>query len=544
MSGQKIIFLYYRLSMINKVLFLILFPFVLISCGSNQNKQIDINSKDTLNINIGTEPPSLDWSLATDSTSFTILNNIMEGLTRFSSKHKPEPALAESWDISEDGKTYTFYIRQNVYWSDGLALKADDFIYSWKRLLKPETAADYAYFLFDIENAELYNSGKIIDHNKIGLSAIGDNTLVVKLKRPATYFQSLLTFMSTFPMRKDIVEKHGTKWTSPENIVTIGPYKLTKWKHHDVLEISEYENYWGEKVKSVKKVKMIMNENPTSALALYESGELDFLDSKGLPLLEIPRLKKSKEFVNKLAYRGFYIAFNSKKYPFDNPSVRKAFGSSIDRKNLMNLLQGAGVPTTSWIPIGMLAHNPDIGLKFNPVKARSFLKQAGFDEAKNFPVVTFLYPDVGNTRITAEALQSMWKTHLGIEVKLINQEWKVYLKTLDTDAPHIFRAGWGADFPDPHNFMNLFECASGNNETGWCNPEYDNLVETAAEELDQQKRIELYNKAQKILTEQDTAIVPFRNAVQQNMIKSYVKGLEPDPLNLIYFDNVEFVQQN
>ncbi len=526
--------------MIIKVLFFIIL-FLTVNCGGNNQNKVDISTKDTLNINIGSEPPSLDWSLATDSTSFTILNNIMEGLTRFSDKHRPEPALAESWDISEDGKTYTFHIRENILWTDGKPLKSSDFEYSWKRLLKPETGADYAYFLFDIKNAEEYNSGKINDPNTIGINSPNDKTLVVKLKRPATYFPSLLTFMSTFPMRKDIVENYGTKWTSPENIVTLGPYKLTKWRHHDVIEIREYENYWGEKVKSVKKVKMIMNENPTSALALYESGELDFLDSKGLPLLEIPRLKKSPDFVNKLAYRGFYIAFNSRKYPFDKTLVRKAFGSSIDRENLMKLLQGAGVPTSSWIPIGMLAHNPDIGLKFNPEIARNYLSEAGYKNGRGFPEVTFLYPDVGNTRITAEALQSMWKTHLGVQVKLINQEWKVYLKTLDTNAPHIFRAGWGADFPDPHNFMNLFECKSGNNETGWCNPKYDLLVETAAEEQNQEKRISLYNKAQKILTEEDTPIVPFRNAVQQNMIKPYIKGLEPDPLNLIYFNKVEFV---
>lgn len=527
--------------MIKKVLFLFLLSLIINCSGNNHSNQIDISAKDTLNINIGTDPPTLDWSLATDSTSFTILNNIMEGLTKFSMEHKPEPALAESWDISEDGKTYTFHIRKNVFWTDGQPLKALDFVYSWNRILDPNTAGDYAYFLFDIKNAEDFNSGKIEDFKLVGAKAIDENTLQVELKRPASYFPSLLTFMSTFPMRKDVVEKHGQRWTEPENIITLGPYKLTKWKHHDVLMIEEYENYWGEKVRSAKKVEMIMNENPSSTLALYESGELDFLDSRGLPVLEIPRLNKSKEFITRLAFRGSYIAFNVEKKPFDNPLVRKAFGSSIDRQSLVNLIQGAGIPATSWIPKNMLAHNPDIGLKFNPEKARKLLAEAGFPEGKGFPEASLLYPDISNNRITAEAIQSMWKTHLGVEVKLINQEWKVYLKTRQHNPPSISRGGWGADFPDPHNFMNLFECKSGNNHTRWCNPEYDRLVEAAAEERDSSKRIELYNKAQKILTEKDVPIVPYTNAVQQNMIKLYIKGLEPDPLNLIYFNKVEFV---
>lgn len=527
----------------NKITVFITF-LLLASCGGNDNS---VNSnpagKDTLNINIGTEPPSLDWSLATDSTSFTILNNIMEGLTRFSDKHKPEPALAEKWEVSEDGRTYTFHLRQNALWTDGKPLEAKDFVYSWTRLLSPETGADYAYFLFDIVNAEKFNSGEIEDSSKLGIKAPDSKTLIVELKRPATYFPSLLTFMSTFPMREDIVKKHGSGWTEAENIVTLGPYRLTRWDHHSLLEIEEYDKYWGEGAKSVKKVSMIMNENQSSTLALYESGQLDFLDSTGLPPLEIPRLKDSPEFVNRTAFRGYYIGFNTRKKPFNSPLVRKAFGSAIDRKSISELIQGAGIPATSWIPENMLAHNPEIGLEFNPDKARKFLAKAGYPGGKGFPEVEFLFPEKASNRILAEGLQSMWKTHLGVEVKLVNQEWKVYLKTLDTDAPPIFRAGWGADFPDPHNFMNLFKCGSGNNETGWCNTTYDVLVEAAAVEQEREKRIDLYNKAQRILTEEDTPIVPYINGVQQNMIKPYVKGLEPDPLNLIYFNKVEFVDK-
>lgn len=512
------------------------------SCQGANNKNKNIKAKDTLNINIGTEPSSLDWSLATDATAYTILNNVMEGLTRFNSDYKPEPALAVSWDMSRDGRVYTFNIRDNVLWSDGRPLSARDFVYSWSRILSPATGGDYAYFLFDVKNAEKYNSGRISDFSKVGVKAIDDRTLRIELERPASYFISLLTFMSTFPMRQDVVEKHGANWTEPENIVTLGAYDLAEWKHHNFIILRENKKYWGTKPKSVKKVKMIMSENPTSALALYESGELDFLDGKGLPVLEVPRLRNSKEFISLEAFRGSYVAFNLKKRPFDNPLVRKAFGRAIDRSSIVKLIQGAGTVSTSWIPKNMLAHNPDIGLGFDSVKARKLLADAGYPGGANFPKASFLYPDIGNNRIVAEALQSMWKQHLGVKVQLVNQEWKVYLKTRQIDPPEISRGSWAADFPDPHNFMNLFKCKSGNNHTNWCSPEYDRLVTKAAVEQDESRRVKIYDQAQKILLERDAPIVPYVNHVQQNMIKPFIRGLEPDPLDLIYFNRVEFVE--
>lgn len=522
----------------SKLLLLFLSAFLILACNNNGN-DIDLSGKDTLNINIGNEPPTLDPSLATDTTSYTILNNLMEGLTQFDDEFKPEPALAESWEISGDGKTYTFKIRENVLWTDGTPLKAEDFEYSWKRILTPATGGDYAYFLYDIENAEEYNTGKIKDPEKIEVKALDDNTLEVKLKRPASYFPSLLAFMSTYPIRRDAVEKHGLKWTEPGNIITLGPYKITSWKHHDKIILTRNPGYWGEPAK-IERVKLIMNENPSSALAQYESGELDYADSKSIPPLEVPRLKDLDDFTATPQFRGNYIAFNVKKPPFDNPLVRKAFSASIDRESIIGLIQGAGIPTTSWIPKNMLGYNPDIGIDFDPEQARKWLAEAGYPDGKGFPEATFLWPDVSYNRVIAEALQSMWKQHLGVEVELTNQEWKVYLSTINTDPPEIHRAGWGADFPDPHNFMTLFTCNSGNNRTRWCNLKYDELVEKAAGELDPAKRKVLYDQAQVILTETDAPIAPFYITNQQNLIKPYVKGLEPNPLDLLLFKKAYF----
>ena len=240
-----------------KSFFLVFCVLLFVSCGSG-NKALDaedISRKDTLNINIGTEPPTLDWSLATDVTSFTIIDNIMDGLAAFNEKYEPIPALARSWGISEDGKTYTFKIREKVFWTDGVPLKAEDFIYSWKRILKPETAGSYAYFLFDIQNARKFNSGEIKDFSKVGVKAPDERTLIVTLERPRAYFLNLVTFMSTFPMRKDIVEKYGTKWTKAANIVTLGPYRLKEWKHHEEVLVEEYEKLLGREAEKCQESK-------------------------------------------------------------------------------------------------------------------------------------------------------------------------------------------------------------------------------------------------------------------------------------------------
>ena len=524
--------------MLRTAVFIFIVALMVSGCG-NSDHSIDISQKDTLNVNLGNEPPTLDWSLATDGTSINVINNIMEGLTQFNNDFTPEPDLAESWTVSGDGKTYTFKIREEVKWTDGKQLTAGDFEYSWKRILDPTTGGDYAYSLYDVKNAEEYNTGKITDPDKVGVKAIDDRTLEVRLERPASYFPSMLAFVSTFPQRKDVIEKYGQQWTDPANIVTLGPYVLTSWRHHDNIVLTENPGYWGKRPR-IKKIKLIMNENPSSALAQYEADELDYADSKSIPPLEVPRLKELPDFKTTLQFRGNYIAFNVEKPPFDNPLVRKAFAASIDRDSIVSLIQGAGITTTSWIPKGMLGYNPDIGIDYNPAQAREWLKEAGYPGGNGFPEVTFLWPDVSYNRIIAEALQSMWKENLGVKVDLMNQEWKVYLSTINTDPPEIHRAGWGADFPDPHNFMSLFTCTSGNNRTRWCNREYDKLVAKAAEERDPEKRKAIYDKAQKILLEVDTPIAPFYISYQQNMIKPYVKGLVPNPLDLILYKEVYF----
>ena len=477
-------------------------------------------------VNLGTEPPSLDWSLATDHVSFNVVSNLMVGLTEFDKDLKPAPVIAKSWDILDGGKRIVFHLRDDVLWTDGEKVRAQDFEYSWKRLLNPKTASQYAYILFDVANAQEYNEGKIKDPAWVGVQAKDDQTLVVTLRHPASYFLAITTFEVTFPQRQDIIEKFNTRWTEPENIVTNGPFRMTSWKHENEIELSANEKFFRGK-PTIEKVTMFMVNEKTTAVTMFEQGSLDFMDeSHSIPPLDKPRLSKMPGFKVVPQLRGEYYSFAVARKPFDNPALRKAFAMAIDREVLPKILQGGPTPASSWIPPGMLAHNPEIGLRFDPAEARRLLKEAGYPDGKGLPPIVLGYNTDEEKKLIAEAVQSMWQKHLGVVVRLENQEWKVFLKKLQTDPFPIFRSGWGADYPDPDNFMKLFTSNSGNNHGRWKNARYDRLLDLAAREQDAKKRSQLYDEAQRLLTEIDVAIVPLYWKSEATMLNPKFTGLE------------------
>ena len=490
--------------------------------------------KQTFRMAVSSEPPTLDWNLATDSISIRVIENLMEGLTQYDQNLSPIPAIAKEWKVSDDGKTYTFYLRDSVYWSDGKIVTAHDFEYSWKRLLNPATAAEYSYFLYDIENAYEYNSGQLKDPSLVGVKAIDDTTLEVRLRKPVVYFPSITTFVVTFPLRKDTVEKYGDHWTDPSNITTNGPFLLKEWRHEYRLTLTANKNYYSGRPK-LDTIRFYVISESNTALTLYETEGLDIVS---LPPLAIPHYEKHSEYIHHPFLRGYYYGFNVEKTPFNDRSVRQAFSMAIDRSAFPEILKGGELPATSWIPQGMMAYNPSIGIGFNPSGARRLIEEAGYPEGKGFPEVTAVFSTNPENLLIAQNLQAQWKKNLGINIKLDNQEWKVYLKTLQNNTPPIFRLGWGADYPDPDNFMNLFTSNSGNNRTHWKNGKYDRIVKSAAMEQDEEKRKKLYDSAQKILTEEDVPIMPLFTNAQNLLVKPYVKGLKPNAMDIIYLKDV------
>ncbi|MBI4041981.1 MAG: peptide ABC transporter substrate-binding protein [Deltaproteobacteria bacterium] len=489
----------------------------------------------TFRYRLRSEPPSLDWSLATDNVSAEILFNIMDGLLHYDSNLYLQPALAESWDISRDGTEYTFHIRKGVKWSDGVPLKAQDFVYSWRRLLDPGTGAEYAYFLYDIRGAKEYNLGQTKDPSAVGISAPNDETLVVKLNHSAAYFLHIPTFWVTFPQRKDIVEKRDVQWPEPGHIVTLGPFLLKSWEHDYKIVLEANPHYYKGRVAIDRVIAYIMNEDST-ALSLYENGGLDVL--KYFPAQDIPRLSSRSDFVQFPFLRGYYYGFNVNKPPFNDKRVRQAFSLAIDRSEFPKILKGNQIPATSWIPKGMLGYDTEIGLGFDAERAKKLLAEAGYPNGQNFPKVTMEYDTREDNKVIAEKLQEFWKKQLNVQIDISNQEWKVYLKRLQTDAPPLFRLGWGADYPDPDNFMNLFTSTSGNNQTNWKNGEYDALIAKAAAELYEAERVKLYRRAQVILTEEEVPIMPLFIEAQNMLVHPRVKNFKPNAMAILQIRDV------
>ncbi|MHB8481732.1 MAG: peptide ABC transporter substrate-binding protein [Nitrospiria bacterium] len=484
---------------------------------------------------IGTEPPTLDPSLATDGTSILIIENLMEGLTRFNRELIPQPAIAGRWKISPDGKRYLFYLRPDVLWSDGKPLTADDFEYAWKRLLNPSTASEYAYFLYDVENAEAYNQGKLQDPRLVGIRAIEPFILEVRLKKPVTYFTSITTFSVTYPLRKDLIEKYGNHWTDPERMAVNGPYRLKEWKHEYKLKLEANPTYYGGRA-SCENIDIFVINNPTTALTLYETGSLDMAP---LPPEAIDYYQKSPEYVSQPLLREYYYGFNTLTPPFNDVRVRKAFFMAIDREELPRILRGGERPAYSWIPPGMPGYEESAGLRFNPEEAARWLTEAGYPEGKNFPKVVLAFNTDTVNALIAENIQAQLKRNLHVSVQLENMEWKVYLKKLQLDTPQLFRLGWGADYPDPDNFMNLFVTGGGNNHTHWGSPVYDQMILKASSERNPKARLALYHEAQKILTEEEVPIMPLFVSVQNFLVKPYVKGLETNPMELLDFKKIK-----
>jgi len=477
--------------------------------GSEGAKQA---AKQEITVNWGAEPPSLDPGLATDTTSSNILLNIMDPLVKLDENLKPTPNLAESWKVSADGKTVTFNLRTDGRWTNGDPVTARDFEYSWKRTLAPELGADYAYQFYGIVGAEDFNSCKkncAALRERVGITALDDSTLQVKLTSPQPWFLQQVAHHSFLAVNPKTVQRYGEKWTDPANIVTNGPFKLAAWEHNARIDLTKWNGWRNADSVSLTRVNGKMLTAGTTAVQAFEAGDVDV--NLTVPPNDIARFKQTPEYAQYPGLGTYYYGLNVKK--ITDVNQRRAMAMAVDRRTIIDhISQADQVPASGQTPKGMPGFDT-----INP-HSEWLPEAADLEEAKALMakvknpkrnVKLYFNNDPAHKSI-AIAVQAQWKK-LGIDVTLKVQEWKQYLEFLgpppnnDVDA---YRLGWIGDFVDAINFLELFTCDSGNNNTNWCDPSYDQLVAKARSTRNDQDRYELYAQLEQKLFGPDGA-VPF-----------------------------------
>jgi oligopeptide transport system substrate-binding protein len=480
---------------------------VLVGCGGGSSGgDTAANVAQVIRVNLGNEPPSLDPGLATDVVSANVLNAVMDPLVKLGADLQPEPSLAESWDVSADGKTVTFHLRSDGRWTNGDPVTAHDFEYSWKRTVSPDLAADYAYQFYGIAGVQDYNAcEKNCDalRDKVGVKALDDSTLEVKLTTRQPWFLQQMAHTSFLAVHPATVEKYGDKWSEPKTIVTNGPFRLTSWQHNDSMTLEKWSGWRNAASVHLTRVEAKMIPDSTTALQSFRAGEIDAcIDVQTcVPTEEFESLQGTPELSINPGLGVQFIGFNVKNVPDVNE--RRALALAIDRTTLVENVTKAGeTPATSFTPEGMPGFDqisqgflsPDADLE----QAKALLAQA-----KN-PVmsITLFANQDALAKSIQVAVQSMWK-ELGVQTSIKAQEWAQFLDLLGpppNGAVDAFYVAWIGDYVDAINFLQLSQCDSGLNFAGFCDAKVDALLDEAVKSPDDNERYRLYGEAEARLT--------------------------------------------
>jgi oligopeptide transport system substrate-binding protein len=468
-------------------------------------------AEQVITINWGTEPPSLDPGLASDVTSANILLNIMDPLVVLDEDLNPVPNAAESIERSEDNLTVTFTLRDDLKWTNGDPVTAEDFEWSWKRTVSPELGADYAYQFYGIVGAQEYNSCDPEKdkcealRDKMAVNAVDDRTLEVKLTSEQPWFEQQAAHHSFLAVHRPTVEQFGDRWTEAANIVSNGPFKLERWQHNSNIDIVKWDEWRNADDVTLTRVNGRMISDGITAVQAFEAGEIDVNNQPPAPD-EMARLKETPEYEQYPSLGTYYYGVNVKN--ITDVNQRRAMALAIPRQSIIdNVAQADQIPAGGFTPEGMPGFdtiNPES--EWLPAEGDMERAKELMDQVQNPKTnITLYINDSPGHREIAVAIQAAWK-ELGIESTIKQQEFQQYLEFLgpppnkDVD---IYRLGWIGDFVDAINFLELWTCESGNNSTNYCNEEYDALIEQARSEADDEARYDLYAQAEQILFGED-----------------------------------------
>ncbi len=521
--------------------------------------EAEAESSDGFNLAVclASEPQTIDPALNSAVDGAIMINHMFEGLVKWVDDGEGNavtaPGQAESWEkvVNDDGTvTYTFTLRDGIKWSDGQPVTAADFEYTWKRLANPETAADYCYMIDMVQGYADVASGAA-DPDTLGIKAIDDKTLEVVLSYDCPYFEEIMAFPATFPVRQDMVEGNE-QWTyDPATYIGNGPYKMAEWSHNAYILAEKNENYYDYENLGPDTIRFTLLDDANAMLTAYNSGELDFIEN--FPTDEMANYLASGE-ITVADYLGtYYVCFNTEDEVFSDPLIREAFSLAIDRNYIVeNVSQAGEVPATAYVPSGVNDAAGPSGDDFRTVggdyysvaaedyeanceKARELLAEAGYPNGEGFPTVEYTYNTDDKHKAIAEALQNMWQEVLGVTVTLSNQDWNVFLESRKQGDYQIARNGWIADYNDPCSFLDMWYTDGGNNDAQYSNPEYDAQIDAAKATSNQEERMAAFHAAEDILIEQDSVLAPIYFYTQPYMLADDIQGMYYTPLGYFFF---------
>jgi len=512
----------------------------LVSCDNDED-----TGRKVLNWNIGAEPKTIDPGLNGASDGGDVINQTFEGLVREKSG-VVHPGIAKSWEFSSNNLTVTFKLRESK-WSDGSDLTAHDFVYAWKRGMDPATASEYAWIweYTNIVGAAEAVAGESLDN--VGVRALDDHTLQVDLVTRTDYIVSLLSFYHFLPVKRSAVEsKADGAWASdPSLTVSNGPFVLTEYNDGENLVLEKNEYYWNKEAVKLDKIVGEFIEEASTAYAAFGSGELDIIPT--VPASEVPRLIAEDQQFHVFSLLGtYYYNFNMDLPQFQDPLVRRAFTLAIDRQQICDILGAGQIPATGFVSPGFLDHNGDDFKKMSgdygiptdgsaKEEAQRLMAEAGYPNGEGFPKFTIMYNTSEGHQLVAETVQEMFKTVLGVETNLENQEWAVFQDTRKAGDYEMARGGWLTDFMDPMGLLSIFTSENAYNDPNYNNPEYDALLSSAAKTGGKEHFDTLYD-AQEILMA-ELPIIPVYHYTDTQYISDSVKGWDRSVLGTIDFSS-------
>ena len=491
----------------------------------------------------GGEPESLDPHRAQSVGSSNVLRDMYEGLVAEAPDGALIPGAAEGWEISEDGRVYIFDLRPAARWSNGDPVTADDFVFSLRRAVDPQTASSYAEILAPIEHASQIISGEM-KPDRLGVRALGPHRLQITLKAPTPYFLGMLTHSMAYPVHPSSVLEHGDEFVKPGKHVSNGAYVITEWEVSGHILLKRNPQYWDDANTRIEYVKLLPIDNAESEHKRYLAGELDWTGSVPQSRLTWAKKQLPDQYFEHPYLGIYYYGLNVTQPPFkDNPKLRRALSLAIDRDIIVTkATRGGEIPTMNWVPPGVLNYTgqvPDIALQPREAQiaeAKRLYAEAGYGP-DNAPDITIRYNTSEGHKDIATVVAAFWKSVLGIKVTLINEEWKVFLQNVQQKKTQAYRAGWIGDYNDANTFLELMGSKFKINGTGYHNPEYDRLLAEASLETDEQVRRELLQEAERLLL-QDQAVIPIYFYVNKSLVKPWVKGMVGNIMDHHYSKNL------